>query len=91
VIENQCTDRVYIEPGLFRLYLSSQPSVENAETYRPTTRGSEYQTNRLVSDWLEQLIFEVKLTQDEEAGKARQYRILRYHNALPCPIEYMPY
>ena len=98
VIENKCTDRLYIRPGTFRLYLSSQPSTENAQEYLPTTRGLEYQPNRLTAGWLEpgdktsgRLIFEEKLTEDEEAGRAGQYRILCYYVQSSCPIKYEPY
>jgi len=98
VIENKCDERIYIEPGHFRLNLSSSQSVASAGGYRPTRSGMEYQQDRLSGGWFEpgdrvsgRLIFEVRVSPDELSGIRGQYRIIRYRGQPSCIIEYKPY
>lgn len=98
VVENNCEERIYVQPGYFRLYIGPRPTTEGAQEYRSTNEGLEYQPNRLSPCWLEpnskvsgRLIFEVKRDPEEAATGFAKYRILRFVGPTSCQVEYKPY
>jgi hypothetical protein len=98
VVENNCKERIYVQPGYFRLYIGPRPTTEGAQAYMSTNEGLEYQPNRLSPCWLEpnskvscRLIFEVKRDPEEAATGFSKYRILRFIGPTSCQVDYKPY
>ncbi|MEH6537722.1 MAG: hypothetical protein V7719_15080 [Psychroserpens sp.] len=98
-IQNDCMEPIYIDARKFHLYLSSNQNTSGEENFRPTSKGLEFQTKRLPSQWIEpgmnisgNLSFSVpefKLSNGLDVNKA--YNILRYSKELKCQINYTPY
>jgi len=98
-IQNDCTKPVYIDARKFHLYLTSNQKILGEENFSPTSKGIEFQTKRLSSQWLEpgmnisgNLFFKVpefKLSNGLDVNKA--YHILRYSRGLNCQIKYAPF
>ena len=96
-VESHCEGPIRIDSSRFRLYLSSEPTTEGAQNFAPTTLGIEYQTNRLISGWLEpgdsisgSVIYQVpnKLQDGTESNDA--FHIIRYPQQGFCVPEYQP-
>lgn len=100
-IQNDCTDRIYVEAGKFQLFLSPNTETSGALNFSPTSEGLEFQTKRLPSQWLEpgksisgDLYFKVperKLSNGLDMDKTYVYNIVRYSKELKCEIKYTPY
>lgn len=96
-VENNCSQRIYIDRSAFRLYVSDDTDPGDDRALSPTLQGDnepQYTDRRIRSGWIEPgdvitgvLVFEVENITDS-GGRDRRYRILRYEDRLPCRIEY---
>lgn len=98
LVENRCSEPIYISADRFRLYLSSNSTIENAESFRPTTIGIENLAEPLGAKWVEpnstisgRVIFEVPETLQNGTASNGVFHILRYANESSCQPEYKPY
>lgn len=94
--ENNCGERIYVQPTDFRLYVSSKASTDGAENFSPET--IEAYTQKLAPSWVEpgaklqgRLAFQVPETLTNGIKSNGSYLIIREFTQSTCKLVYKPY
>jgi len=97
-VVNDCSESIFIDSDLFRLYIAEQPSTEQAEYFEPTREGRNYQKQRIPDEWLEPgkrlsgtLYFRVPESTLRDGTKVDSaHNIVRYTGDAPCKLTHLP-
>jgi hypothetical protein len=94
--ENHCSERLYVQPSDFRLYVSSRATPDGVKSFYPET--TESYPGRLVATWVEpgatlegRLVFEVPEKLADGTASNGSYHIIRQYSQNTCPLVYKPY